>query len=124
MGKPGSSALSLGYTIDKESYPNETMMYVVSYTKEDRSKGLVYTLFLSRKDGKSGFDIQNNANFLKSDEGIGFPGPPLGGGWTQQHLKSAIEQIQKQPMYTMSVMEAFGPSTSIVCESYRDNLHK
>ncbi len=124
MGKPGSSALRLGYFIDKEAYPGETVMYVVSYTNEDRSKGLAYTIFLTQKDGKSSFNIQNNTKFVNSKEGIDFVNPPLGGAWTQQHLTGAIEQIQKQPTYMISVVEAFGPDASIVCESYRDNLHK
>jgi hypothetical protein len=124
MGKPGSSALRLGYVIDKESYPGETVMYVVSYTNEDRSKGLVYAIFLTEKDGKSAFNIQNNATFGNSKKGIDFRNPPLGGVWTQQHLIGAIEQIQKQPTYTISVTEAFGPAASIVCESYTDNPHK
>ncbi len=124
MGRPGSSALRLGYVIDKESYPGQTVIYVVSYTTEDRSKGLVYTIFPTEKDGKSSFNIQNNATFVNSKEGIDFRNPPLGGGWTQQHLIGAIEQIQKQPTYTISVTEAFGSAASIVCESYTENLHK
>jgi|HubBroStandDraft_5_1064220.scaffolds.fasta_scaffold413074_2 hypothetical protein len=124
LGKPGSTAIRLGYVIDKESYPGETVMYVVSYTKEDRSKGLVYTIFLTEKDGKSSFNIQNNATFVSSKKDIHFRNPPLGGVWTQQHVMGAIEEIQKQATYTLGVTEAFSLSASTTCDSYVGNLHK
>lgn len=124
LGKPGSSALTLGYTIDKKSYPGQTVMYVVSYTKQDRSKGLVYTIFITESDGKTSFNIQNNATFRRSKNGVDFTGEPLGGVWTHQQLISAIESIAQQPTFTIGVVDAFATTHSTQCESYTDNRQK
>ncbi len=111
---------TLAYVVDKKSYAPDTVLYIVSYTKADRSKGLVYTVFLEQRDGKSGFNIQNNATFKRSKDGIDFVNPPLGGIWTQEHLVMAIRQAEREPTFEMPISNMGVPSASGWCESYAD----
>ncbi len=86
--------LNIDYLVDAGYYPGETVLYLVDYTVPSRSEGLVFAIFLRRRDGRRVFDIQNNAKFRRSDngvQGVDFVDPPLGGTWTQQHLVSVIK---------------------------------
>lgn len=115
--------LTFGYFLDEKSYPNDKVIYVVNYPSPTRSKGLVFAVFLSQKVGHQEFDVQNNASFVlsKSDpSGVSFENPPLGGTWTQEHLASAIKQIEKQPRFTIPVAELSSVDPSASCESYVD----
>jgi hypothetical protein len=49
---------------------------------------------------------------------------PIGGAWTQEHLASAIKQIEKQPRFTIPVKDLSPVDTSISCESYTDPQRK
>lgn len=96
---------------------------VVDYSGPGRSEGMVFTIFLEKKDGRQIFNIQNNARFVRSKDGmqgIDFVDPPLGGTWTQQHLVSAIKQIERQPRFTLSASDLVEPSAPTQCESYTD----
>ncbi len=118
-----ATALSFGYLVDAKSYPGEKVLYVVDYSGPGRSEGMVFTIFFEEKGGRQTFNIQNNARFVRSKdgiEGIDFPDPPLGGTWTQQHLVSAIKQIERQARFTFPASDLVGPSASTQCESYTD----
>jgi hypothetical protein len=122
---PSSRAktLSFGYFLDEKSYPGEKVLYAVNFASPARSKGLVFAIFLSRDDDHQVFNIQNNASFVLSREdvrGVSFVNPPLGGGWTQEHLASAIQKIEKQPRLTIAVKDFLASDASIRCESYTD----
>jgi hypothetical protein len=122
-----SAMLTLGYFLDEKSYPNEKVVYVVNYPTPLRSKGLVFAVFLSEKDGNQNFNVQNNAGFVLSkseSNGVYFENPPLGGTWTQEHLASAIKRIEKQPGFTIRVTELSSMDASIGCESYTDPQRK
>ena len=67
------------------------------------------------------FSIFNNATFVRTKSGIEFTGAPLGGIWTQQHLVSAIKQIERNPRFQIPV-NTLHPSSSIRCEAYTDSL--
>lgn len=115
--------LSLGFLVDVDSYQGEKVLYVVDYMGRGRSKGMVFAIFLAQQSGRQVFNIQNNAKFVRSKddmEGVNFVEPPLGGTWTQEHLVSAIKQIERQPNFTVSVKELLAPSPLIQCESYAD----
>ena len=119
-----ATALSFGYLVDAKSYPGERVLYVVDYSGPRRSEGMVFAIFLAEKDGRQIFNIQNNATFVRSKdgiEGIDFVDPPLGGTWTQQHLVSAIKRIARQPRFTVPVKELLAPSALTQCESYADS---
>lgn len=114
---------TLGYFVDEKSYPGEKMLYVVEYPKPSRADGLVFTIFLTDRDGGQHFNIQNNARFQLSkdgDGGVSFTTPPLGGTWTQEHLASAIKQIEKQPRFTISSKDMLTIDSSTSCEAYTD----
>ena len=99
-----ATMLTFGYLLDEKSYPGEKMLYVVNYPNPSRPDGLVFTIFLTKRDGRQHVNIQNNARFTMSkgsDEGVSFATPPLGGTWSAQHLVSAIKQIAKQPRFTV-----------------------
>ncbi len=116
-------ALTFGYLLDEQSYPGTKEMYVVIYAAPARSNGLVFAIVLTQQDDREVFDIQNNASFVLSRDGIdgvSFVNPPLGGTWTQEHLASAIKQIEKQPRFAVSVKDLFAADPSLVCESYTD----
>jgi hypothetical protein len=114
---------TFGYSVDEKSYPGEKMLYVVEYTKPSRADGFVFTIFLTDRDGGQDFNIQNNARFQlnkSGDRGVFFATPPLGGTWTQEHLVSAIRQIEKQPRFTLSSKDMLTIDSSASCEAYTD----
>jgi hypothetical protein len=117
-----ATKLAFGYTLDEKSYPREKVLYVVDYPNPSKPRGLVFAVFLAERNKHSHFNIQNNARFAlsKSGEDIFFVGPPLGGAWTQEHLVSAIDQIEKQPKVTIPVKELLAKDFSISCEAYTD----
>lgn len=118
-----SGTLNFGYATDTESYPGETVLYVVQYLKSNRSNGLVYTVFLTREGGEQVFNIQNNASFewpTRPDGEIDFVNPPLGGDWTQTRLMSAIRRILAQPRITIPADVLRAVQTGIRCEAYTD----
>jgi hypothetical protein len=99
LPSPKNTRLIMGYLLDEISYPGEKVIYVVNYAASARSSGLAFALFLTEHDGNQEFNIQNNASFALSTDGfdtVSFVDPPLGGIWTQDHLASAIKQIEKQ----------------------------
>lgn len=116
------SILNLGYTLDSKSWPGENVLYVVAYTGQTASKGYVFTFFLEQKANRTTFHIQNNAKFIrskKSPDGVDFVEVPLGGIWTQNHLVSAIKQIEKQPRFVISSADLSSPAAG-ECISYAD----
>ena len=116
-------ALTFGYLLDEQSYPGTKEMYVVIYAAPARSNGLVFAIVLTQRDDHEVFDIQNNASFvLSKDEpiGVSFVTPPLGGTWTQEHLASAIKEIEEQPRFALSVKDLSAVDPSLVCEAYTD----
>ena len=122
---PSSNATSLafGYFLDEKSYPGDKVIYLVNYAAPARTNGLAFAIFLTEDDGRQNFNIQNNSSFvLSKDEfgGIAFENPPLGGTWTQEHLASAIKQIEKEPRFIISVKDLSAADSSIRCESYTD----
>jgi hypothetical protein len=99
-----ATKLTFAYFLDEKSYPGDKVVYVVNYATPARSNGLVFAVFLSENDGHQKFSVQNNASFVLSKSelsGVSFKSPPLGGTWTQEHLASAIKQIEKQPRFTI-----------------------
>jgi hypothetical protein len=122
---PSSKAatLSFGYLLDEKSYPGEKVLYAVNYATTTRSNGSVFAIFLTERDGRQIFNIQNNASFVLSKDdsvGVSFTDPPLGGTWTQEHLAAAIKQIEKQPVFVISVKDILAASPLTDCESYTD----
>jgi hypothetical protein len=122
---PSSKAttLTFGCFLDEKSYPGDRVIYVVKYAAPARSNGLVFAIFLTESDGHQAFNIQNNASFvLSKDEpiGVSFVTPPLGGTWTQEHLASAIKEIEKQPRFALSAKDLSAADASVVCEAYTD----
>lgn len=122
---PSSKAtrLTFGYFLDEKSYPSDKVIYVVMYAAPARSNGLVFAIFLTEHESLQDFNIQNNASFVLSKNepnGVAFENPPLGGTWTQEHLASAIKQIEKQPRFAISVKDLSAADPSIRCESYTD----
>jgi hypothetical protein len=84
---------------------------------------LAFAIFLTERDGHPAFNIQHNASFvLSKDEpiSVSFVDPPLGGTWTQEHLASAIKEIEKQPRFTLSAKDLSAADPSLVCEAYTD----
>jgi hypothetical protein len=122
---PSSKAtkLTFGYFLDEKSYSPDRVIYLVNYAAPARSNGLVFAIFLTEHDGHQAFNIQNNASFvLSKDEpiGVSFVTPPLGGTWTQEHLASAIKEIEKQPRFALSAKDLSAADPSLVCEAYTD----
>jgi hypothetical protein len=74
-----ATVVSFGYVLDAKSYPGEKVLYVVEYLGPGRSEGYVFAVFLTQKGTRRIFNIQNNAKFVRSKDGIGFVEPPLGG---------------------------------------------
>lgn len=112
-----------GYMLDTKSYPGEKVIYVVDYTGSDRSGGMVFAVFMTQKDGRQIYDIQNNAGFVRSkdgEEGIDFTEPPLGGTWTQQHIVAAIKSIERLRTIAVPASDLLRPTTGTVCASYTD----
>jgi hypothetical protein len=119
-----SAELNLGYLQDSVSWPQENVLYVVEFAGSSTSKGWVFTVFLTKNNGRQVFNIQNNARFVRSKDGmdgIDFPDPPLGGTWTQEHIVSAIKKIQKSTRYTFPEKDLQGTPSDIQCESYVDS---
>lgn len=103
------------------------MLYVVNYPNLSRPDGLVFTIFLTERDGRQNFNIQNNARFTLSksrNEEVSFPNPPLGGTWTREHLVAAIKQIEKQPKSTILAKGLLSVDSSVSCEAYTDRQPK
>lgn len=122
-----STKLTFGYFLDEKSYPSDKVIYVVNYTTTARSSGLVFALFLREHDGRQEFNIQNNASFVLSKKelnGVSFVNPPLGGTWTQEHLISAIKEIEKQPKFTIPVKDLSSVDASVSCVAYTDPQRK
>jgi hypothetical protein len=114
----------MGYWVDTQSYPGEKVLYVVSYTGPGRSEGFVFTVFLEQHDQSLIFNIQNNAKFVRSRdgiEGVDFVEPPLGGTWTQEHLVRAIKRIEGQSKFSVQVKDLQAPFPATGCESYADS---
>jgi len=44
-------ALTMAYFLDATSYPNEKVIYVLSDASAARSRGLVFTIFITEQDG-------------------------------------------------------------------------
>jgi hypothetical protein len=115
--------LTFGYLLDEQSYPGDKVIYVVAFASLTRSDGLVLAVWLTEHDGRQVFDIQNNASFVLSKHepiGVSFVTPPLGGTWTQEHLASAIKQIEKQPRFTIPVKDLLAADALTDCASYTD----
>lgn len=125
-----TATVSSGYLVDSKSYPGNRVLYVVVYTNPQHSHGLVFSIFLTDKDGQQVFNIQNNAEFVRSSkdgaafkrEGVDFVhgGDPLGGIWTQEHIAMAIKKIGFQPTVEVPAQNLSNPSISVQCESYAD----
>jgi hypothetical protein len=122
-----ATKLSLGYFLDEKSYPGDKVIYVVNYTTADRSNGLVFAVFLTEHDGRQEFNIQNNASFVLSKKelgGVSFVNPPLGGAWTQEHLASAIKEIEKKSRSKIPVTDISYVDASVSCVAYTDPQRK
>jgi hypothetical protein len=122
-----ATKLTFGYLLDAKSYPGEKMLYVVNFPNSSQPNGFIFTIFLTKTGGRENFNIQNNAQFALSkdgDQGVSFVSPALGGIWTQQHLVSAINQIEKQPRSTVAAKDILTIDSSASCEAYTDSLPK
>ena len=118
-----ATKLTFGYFLDGKSYSPDRVIYLVKYAAPVRSNGLIFAIFLTEHDGRQSFNIQNNASFVLSENepiGVSFVTPPLGGTWTQEHLASAIKQIEKQPRFMVGVEKLSAVDASISCEAYTD----
>jgi hypothetical protein len=119
----GPSARDFAYLITTKDWPGEEVVYVVAYTGASRTKGWVFTIFLTKQGDHEVFDIQNNAKFVrtkKDPDGINFVEEALGGVWTHERLISAIKQIEKKPQFELSVRELTKASVNAACQSYTD----
>ena len=122
-----ATKLTFGYLLDEKPYPGKKMLYVVNYPNPSQPGGLVFTIFLTERDGRQNFNIQNNARFALSkggNDGVSFATPPLGGTWTREHLVSAIRQIEKQPRLTILARGLLSVDSSVSCEAYTDEQPK
>ncbi len=118
--------LNLGYVLDTRSWPGQRVMYVVAYTNNERTTGLVFTARVDKRGGHQSIRVANNARFVIRSvgedvvSGVDFVEPPLGGNWTVEHLASAIKQIKKGSLYRLPLSEALLPRTDIECSTYGD----
>lgn len=115
--------LTFGYTVDEKSHPGRKVVYVVEYAGPARSNGRVFAVFVTVHDGRDVFNIQNNASFTLSKRepgSVSFASPPLGGAWTQEHLVSAIREVEKRSRFTIAVEDLLRTDESISCEAYTD----
>lgn len=122
---PASNArkLTFGYFLDEQSYPGDKVIYIVAFAAPARSNGSVFAVFITADGSSEDFNVQNNARFVLSKHesiGVSFVSPPLGGTWTQEHLASAIRQIEKQPRFTISAKNLLAVDSSVSCEAYTD----
>lgn len=123
LRSPKTAKLTFGYLFDQRSYPGDKVVYVVKYGVPAGSNGLVFAVFLTERDGRQEFNIQNNASFILSTTepiGVSFLSPPLGGTWTQEHLASAVKQIEKQPRFMISGASLSSVEKSVSCDAYTD----
>lgn len=68
-----TATLTFGYLLDSKSYPNDRVLYIVVYTNQQRSRGMVFSIFLDQEAAQEIFNIQNNAEFVRSTkEGAAF----------------------------------------------------
>jgi hypothetical protein len=98
---------------------------VVSYTSPSRASGFVFTIFITKKNQRPVFNIQNNAKFIRTKkypDGVNFIEDPLGGIWTQEHLVSAIKRIENQPQFEISEPELQQASALEGCHAYADSF--
>jgi hypothetical protein len=111
--------IHLGYSRDSVSYPGKSVVYVIMYSRQDGSRGEIFTVFHNLDVQEQTFDIQNNASFVRSATGVDFPNPPLGGTWTQSHIVAAIRRAEKASPLPLSRKELLAPSAAH-CSSYLD----
>jgi hypothetical protein len=117
----GAAERTFGYFLDEKSYPGKKAMYVVEYSNASRPDDFVFTLFVTEHDRQQIVDIQNNARFKVSKyDRVSFVAPPLGGTWVQEHLVSAIQQIEKQPKVAIAMKNSLAADSSVRCEAYTD----
>jgi hypothetical protein len=118
-----ATKLTFGYLLDENSYPGEKMLYIVNFPNSSQPNGFAFIIFLTKIGVRQNFNIQNNAQFALSkdgDHGVNFVSSPLGGSWTQQHLLSAINQIETQPRSTVLAKGMLTIDSSVSCEAYTD----
>jgi hypothetical protein len=118
-----TTGLDFGYFLDENSYPGDKVIYVVMYAASARTNGLVFVILSTKRGDLQNFNIQNNASFVFSKaeaDGVAFKDPPLGGAWTQEHIASAVKQIEKQPRFTIAAKDLSVADPSVLCESYTD----
>lgn len=121
-----ATKFTFGYLLDEHSYSGDKVIYIVVYAAPARANGWFFAVFPTGNDRHEVFNIQNNATFVLSKHeqlGVSFTNPPLGGTWTQEHIVSAIKEIEKQPRFTILVKDLYAP-TSCTCESYTDPQRK
>lgn len=117
------SAYNMGYLITTRDWPGEEVVYVVAYSGSSRTKGRVFTVFITKQGDREVFDIQNNAKFVRTKmdpDGINFVEEALGGVWTHERLISAIKQIEKKPQFEVSVNDLTKASINTACQTYTD----
>jgi hypothetical protein len=119
LASTNDTVLNFGYLLDFKSYPGKKLMYVVRYTRSDRSTGEAFALFLSQSHRQRVLSIWNNATFVRTENGVEFTGDPLGGIWIQEHLVSAIKRIGQKPRFEIPIKN-LRPSRQIKCEAYTD----
>ena len=115
--------MSFGYFLDEKSYPGQKVLYLANFPNPAKSNGVIFTVFVTPQNDGSVFNIQNNASFVSSRDGIhgvSFTTPPLGGTWTQEHLALAINQIEKQPRVVIPIADLLATDPATRCESYTD----
>lgn len=125
-----TTTLTFGYLLDSKSYPNDRVLYIVVYTNQQRSRGMVFSIFLDQEAAQEIFNIQNNAEFVRSTkegdafrkEGVDFVdgGDPLGGMWTQEHIAMAVKRIGLRPTAEVPLKGLLNPSVWVRCNSYVD----
>jgi hypothetical protein len=118
----GKTTRTLGAFLDEKSYPGQMVLYLADYSNKSRAKGVVYTLFLTHKDGQDIYNIQNNAGFRvtrRSGDDIAFTSAPLGGVWTQAHLMAGIREAGRKTAFEVPVTFGTKPE-HVECQSYTD----
>jgi hypothetical protein len=120
LAKSKATIVVLAYLTDTKSSPGETFVYVVEYTRPDRSEGTVFGIEVKTQGSSRALVIQNNAGFVKSKKGVQFTSPPLGGTWTQEQLMAAIQQMDHLSKYDLRVSDLKQHSVGLQCKSYSD----